>query len=570
MKAWLVLRNDPEEKASNNPGRGHASDATTADMHRALFIHEVVQRIFLGLDQPSSDLVSCLLTCKTWSEIALDAIWATITDLDVVLRTIPCYEPIADGSWTFSRNPTEVEWTHFQDYSRRVRTLNLEHRPPGGFRGDVFQVLHARAAFISPNQFLFPRIQHLQFDINPGQLPARWAKIFLSPQLKSLIIDRENHDNHPNAAVDLEHFFRALHAVRARGLSEIHAPILSTPILGLIIGFSSAESLQSLEISMCQDVFAHGDQETHAVHLVRYAWMIPALQHLVVDLHRAIKPSRVGPVPPEVLAAERRRCTVRRLDLRGHITTLSYLSCFLPDTEELLLDFQGRADSPAVWSYLLQHVLQRRTGRLSLLAFLISSKRQEPITADPFMQMNQFHTVRKLVINAPIVWTDTVIDCLARSCPALTHVNLLWLTYDVQRDDDPRLSGASLKSFALRCGSLSALAIGVDPRLVSMNDLDLPAGFRGNAGLSKLRLDTWFFDDEDEDPVQFAAVLDRLFPRLGAFTFMIPDSVAYPEEYEESTEVTQKVIEGVRALQQARGVPPQDIIGDDIEPEDWY
>ncbi|KXN83439.1 hypothetical protein AN958_01453 [Leucoagaricus sp. SymC.cos] len=92
-------------------------------MHRVLRIPELLDTIFRSLE--NHDNLNNALVCRSWSEVALDALWRHVDDLH---RLFGLLAPLVVGKetkkWEFSRLPDSSDWKRFQKYTKRVREFS--------------------------------------------------------------------------------------------------------------------------------------------------------------------------------------------------------------------------------------------------------------------------------------------------------------------------------------------------------------------------------------------------------------------------------------------------------------
>ncbi|KAF7985438.1 hypothetical protein HWV62_5171 [Athelia sp. TMB] len=103
-------------------------------MHRILAIPELLDIILAHLDTPNT--AACAAVCKPWSDVALNALWADVDDLQ---RLIAILVPLTvrRGVYDMSRAPTRADWKRFEPYARRPHALRrtrehaaLDAHPP--------------------------------------------------------------------------------------------------------------------------------------------------------------------------------------------------------------------------------------------------------------------------------------------------------------------------------------------------------------------------------------------------------------------------------------------------------
>lgn len=104
-------------------------------MHRCLQIdyilyivaHHLERQVGVRIPECVVDLLNMALTCRTFREPALDALWKQPDDLGLVLRILPerTIEK-RDGKLTMICRPSDAEWTRFKRFTQRVRYVSVE------------------------------------------------------------------------------------------------------------------------------------------------------------------------------------------------------------------------------------------------------------------------------------------------------------------------------------------------------------------------------------------------------------------------------------------------------------
>lgn len=157
-------------------------------MHRCLCISEVLQVIADSLDNGhGGTLLTMALTCRTFFDPAMNALWRTLTDRAYVYLILPeRIRTVTSGKRvTIHASPSKVEWQRVQDYARRVRHLKIEiHIRPSNetFSHSICPLSVWRYC---PEGHLFPNLR--SFTANDGRDYAGDAG-FVRPPLRSLIV----------------------------------------------------------------------------------------------------------------------------------------------------------------------------------------------------------------------------------------------------------------------------------------------------------------------------------------------------------------------------------------------
>ncbi|KAK7442029.1 hypothetical protein VKT23_016306 [Stygiomarasmius scandens] len=170
-------------------------------MHHVLQVTELLNSIFLFLKR--DDQVRCALICRSWSEVALDAIWSEVDDLRKLANLIsPAKVQVNDGgdvSYIFDPVPGPKRWKRFEShYSHRVRVLNLKPLPK---YHDLLPLLSA-IQNIRTSLGILPNLHELNWDASGsrGRGGLEHMMMFMHENIKeySLITERESDINAPS------------------------------------------------------------------------------------------------------------------------------------------------------------------------------------------------------------------------------------------------------------------------------------------------------------------------------------------------------------------------------------
>ncbi|KAJ8522446.1 hypothetical protein ONZ45_g949 [Pleurotus djamor] len=94
----------------------------SSNSHRALQIPELLSSICQYLSPKDTLANACV--CKTWSNIALDALWRQVDDISILLSLLaPLEQKSSVHSFKFARAIEPADWTRFARYAFRVRSL---------------------------------------------------------------------------------------------------------------------------------------------------------------------------------------------------------------------------------------------------------------------------------------------------------------------------------------------------------------------------------------------------------------------------------------------------------------
>ncbi|KZT05707.1 uncharacterized protein LAESUDRAFT_655083 [Laetiporus sulphureus 93-53] len=122
-------------------------------IRRVLDIPEIIELIFSFLEKRNNVVNACV--CKRWSEIALDAVWRDVDNLNVLFSLLaPLGQASRYAPVTFTRTLNPDDWRRFAHYARRVRKLSYtEDRSEQGLCSSIFdEIARSRMAIsILPN-----------------------------------------------------------------------------------------------------------------------------------------------------------------------------------------------------------------------------------------------------------------------------------------------------------------------------------------------------------------------------------------------------------------------------------
>ncbi|GJE91799.1 hypothetical protein PsYK624_079500 [Phanerochaete sordida] len=176
-------------------------------MHAVLSINEILSAVFAVT--PRCSLLSAGLTCKTFYEPAMDALWYTIDSIIPLLMCLPAdalgpsYPGFAGWKHRITRELTSEDWLRFQAAARRVREYIVVNEITS-IRAYGFDVTHPIVLMLAehfsegpilPNlrrfknvcmeargdQLLLPRAPVRIVELNYGS-SSRWLRV-LNPEL---------------------------------------------------------------------------------------------------------------------------------------------------------------------------------------------------------------------------------------------------------------------------------------------------------------------------------------------------------------------------------------------------
>ncbi|KAI9067955.1 hypothetical protein FKP32DRAFT_1588147 [Trametes sanguinea] len=182
-------------------------------MHQCLQIEEIIAAIFTQLDEYVIDpqivvpprvlhrdtvavqtLASLASTCRTFREPALDVLWRSIPDLNVLIESfMPTELLIYDRVYRqlyMLRDPDEATWMRLDPYIQRIRAIGVPTQPSGlPYRTlDAETVLRPMEIYLKRRSLgSRPLIPHLQFVVfHPFWINEYYARLLIHPRLAVL------------------------------------------------------------------------------------------------------------------------------------------------------------------------------------------------------------------------------------------------------------------------------------------------------------------------------------------------------------------------------------------------
>ncbi|KAF7985437.1 hypothetical protein HWV62_5169 [Athelia sp. TMB] len=224
-------------------------------MHRILAIPELLDIIFAHLDTPTT--AACAAVCKPWSDVALNALWADVDDLQ---RLIAILVPLTvrRGVYDMSRAPTPADWKRFEPYARRVRRLHHAPTPPAPRPSPT---LFAALASTRLSMHILPHLHTLHW-LPAGDLDAALhAALFLHPRLRALAIALPTRASpsfvlHPPDALFDELLARAPHLKVLDLRMAVPARFVAGPLCALLRALPALEKVVLPEFHITGAVLA--------------------------------------------------------------------------------------------------------------------------------------------------------------------------------------------------------------------------------------------------------------------------------------------------------------------------
>ncbi|KAG9010552.1 hypothetical protein FRB93_003820 [Tulasnella sp. JGI-2019a] len=168
-------------------------------MRAALDIPEILSQVldFAG----DSDKVASALVCRTWSSVALDAVWRDLKNLVQLLYLIGDVKAVHNletMELEFSQSLEETDWARFDSYAARVISLNWDSQGLS-FSPTVFKQIAAarpRSDPLLPNLLAIKWVAYYDVD-------ADHMLHFLSQSITSLHIEYNTHCTSPRVTASM-------------------------------------------------------------------------------------------------------------------------------------------------------------------------------------------------------------------------------------------------------------------------------------------------------------------------------------------------------------------------------
>ncbi|KAI0076369.1 hypothetical protein K474DRAFT_1663028 [Panus rudis PR-1116 ss-1] len=184
------------------------SSSSTSSMHRCIQVDEIL-RVIIHFVSPSiprtvgqlearnKSFLSLALTCRTFRDPAIDALWETQYGIWNLVKHFPedLYKVSTTEEnhhvWTFEREPVEADWEGFSRYAKRVRNLLLNTFPSRTRDAhpspEAYQTLLCHTAKFGP---LLPTLRSIHWQDNRilYKTIEPFIPVFVGPSLEELAI----------------------------------------------------------------------------------------------------------------------------------------------------------------------------------------------------------------------------------------------------------------------------------------------------------------------------------------------------------------------------------------------
>ncbi|KAG2002305.1 hypothetical protein CC2G_004506 [Coprinopsis cinerea AmutBmut pab1-1] len=163
--------------------------------NRVLQVPELLDTVCSHLDNIS--LVRAARVNKTWSPIALSFLWRELDDPRPLFRLLaPGGFEYGNGKFDFKTLPTEDNWTRFEHYSRRIRSLSIDDTD------EKYSLIFDKFARLRPLRPLFPSLRKLEWIApNENSLTQR-SVLFMHDSVRDFSLTLPPiYAHHPSASL---------------------------------------------------------------------------------------------------------------------------------------------------------------------------------------------------------------------------------------------------------------------------------------------------------------------------------------------------------------------------------
>ncbi|KIP01120.1 hypothetical protein PHLGIDRAFT_131365, partial [Phlebiopsis gigantea 11061_1 CR5-6] len=180
------------------PLRAHIRHKST----RPIFIAELLTLILSFLDDRS--LARSARVCKQWTDVALDALWHTVTDLRSLLGLLAPLtgEKKATGRLAqytyikFKRPLQPRDWRRFDHYAHRVRAFAIDDRRPAAKGRQIDPSVYAEIERTCPRRDILPNFHSLAWFCVDAPRQQR-SLVFMHRTITHLSIYAHRSDDPP-------------------------------------------------------------------------------------------------------------------------------------------------------------------------------------------------------------------------------------------------------------------------------------------------------------------------------------------------------------------------------------
>ncbi|KAF9233466.1 hypothetical protein BU15DRAFT_66566 [Melanogaster broomeanus] len=479
-------------------------------MHHALSIPELLEAIFGQIDGEDvqlwdDTLVALAQTCHTFHPIALDFLWASVNDINWLLRLIPSdarthysaeelrnFQSILSTlqSQTIRRDLTTAEWANFHKYTSRIRILDFQD-----VRWRECNLLIS-ALRRCPCHPAFPKLESLTLDLilESSQFLAGIGT-FLGPNLKSFTLAIGAGPRDP----DLE-------------LGDLRALGAACPKLNqLFVHFShmSWQPIISEMVSGCHFVKEFYCDRPLSSAALRHVARLPSLKKLQIAPYSLWSllpdPSEMETAPPFTTGESTSDPSTISdngkflLPIRSAPAVLNLWCRAVPSTEDVrrLFNWLASLDAPS-----LLVDLELKAGDYTPF--------QNHLGVSNFQPFFRFRSLLRLTLDGicALPFNNSALQDIAEAYPQLEALSLNWES----GWREPQITLHGLAWLFKVCRNLRELKIAIDATVLD----PLPEGLTGPS-VQNIHIETLYLANSPiADPAAVAGLLQEILPRLSS------------------------------------------------------
>ncbi|KAG1868142.1 hypothetical protein C8R48DRAFT_771842 [Suillus tomentosus] len=473
-------------------------------MHSCLQICEVLRNIFSalndyeditldvqkpprpvdGVDVRRQTLACLARTCRTFSELALDVLWAHIDTLSPVVQSLPRHvwsRHRHNRSLKIDRCVLIVHWRGIEKYLVRVRALG---KLGGSAMGDISQEL-AHTLCSHPWPFLLPRLEKL-FWSDSSHESTHLLSNLLSPTLTELHL----------------HAMGNLFMLSVLSNLGVTCPLMKS--------FSTTGSDSAASIPVSQAVICGWHHlktlSTEAVdwRALSHLSTLPSLTNLQLSF---LSQNRVSKYIQTTFSNPLRHLTIRAQSAELCIPFLE--ATWIP-ARRVSISLGNVPRSSSNETFLL--LLGSRVTAQQVQAFSLDLTCDSLLTISEIMPLCLFCALEELILpshSANLTINDQGLVRAVKSWPKLKKLRLgdeaTWVT-----PARPQITLDGFASLLLHCPDLRILGIGMDATSYSVVTPEVPGGGVTNTKITTLSVGASLIDN----PLAVAAFLSSVLPNL--------------------------------------------------------
>ncbi|KAH9927571.1 uncharacterized protein B0H18DRAFT_954289 [Fomitopsis serialis] len=171
--------------------------AMTSTPHRALYCNDILEEIFLKLQEQDEDgtrslgsLARAAVVCRAFSSYALDALWADVDSLKPILRFFRCYDLTNPKTTACMERTIDAQSvSRFQEYAWRIRALHVHSEHDQSARSAFLLALFRHERHSAA---LFPNLRRLRWQAL--FLPDPGLQLVLTPSVRHVELNWDDRD----------------------------------------------------------------------------------------------------------------------------------------------------------------------------------------------------------------------------------------------------------------------------------------------------------------------------------------------------------------------------------------